>query len=155
MLKTWAALDTFKLYHVLLQNADAKRLSLQVSTAAETARRRQLRQCYPASHSDIIHGKTSRHQDTAENSNFLERRPKVQIASRLQGCTTEPVPEPSKAPTGLMDGYVHRYTLVFGTVECHVLHHALPQTSACYCMPSIYACHTMTSHAVVPQSVYI
>ena len=94
---------------------------LQVSLAAETARRRQLRQCYPASHSDIIAGKASSCQDAVEHSNFLERRPKVQIASRLQGCTTEPVPEASKAPRGLMDGYVHIYGLIFwySRASCH------------------------------------
>lgn len=157
VLASWAALDSVKLCHILLQNADAKCLSLQVSSAAETARRRQLRQCYPASHSDIIDGKALRHQDAAENSNFLERRPKVQIASRLQGCTTEPVPELSKAPTGLLDGYAHRYSLGFWNsgVSSHaaMLHHAQLHMSACCCMASVHAYH-MRLHAVVPRSVY-
>ena len=92
---------------------------LQVRSAAETARRRQLRQCYPASHSDTMIGKVLQHQDAVEHSNFLERRPKVQIASRLRGCTTESVPEPSKAPRGLMDGYAYRYTFdCWHSVSC-------------------------------------
>ncbi|KAL3143697.1 hypothetical protein ABBQ38_002491 [Trebouxia sp. C0009 RCD-2024] len=78
--------------------------SAQVSTAAETARRRQLRQCYPASHSDILDGQALGVRFAHQHSNFLERRPKVQIASRLQGCTTEPVPVPAIRPSGLIDG---------------------------------------------------
>ena len=79
---------------------------LQVNTAAETARRRQLRQCYPASHSDIHHGHAQHQPHEADNSNFLERRPKVQIASKLQGCTTEPVPQPTHHSGRLLDGSV-------------------------------------------------
>ncbi|KAL3134157.1 hypothetical protein ABBQ32_008573 [Trebouxia sp. C0010 RCD-2024] len=78
--------------------------SVQVSAAAETARRRQLRQCYPASHSDITGGQALGLRFAHAHSNFLERRPKVQIASRLQGCTTEPVPVSVVRPSGLIDG---------------------------------------------------
>ena len=125
----------------------------------ETARRRQQRSCYPASHVNTC---------SDHHSNFLERRPKVQVPSRLQGCVTEIVPEAhSLVDAGVLDGYAlhlcskntasrnHMHKLVralvclascIATLKvcyssslgcCHVLHHTRHSLLQPFCICAV------------------
>ena len=77
---------------------------LQDSLARETASLRQQRSCYSATCTDILRDPDLQRSWSPQHSNFLERRPKVQIPSRLQGCVTEAVPDVTSADKVVLDG---------------------------------------------------
>ncbi|DBA81367.1 TPA: hypothetical protein ACH3X2_006968 [Trebouxia sp. C0005] len=111
-----------------LVTSSAPNVHKKGSLSEETARRRQQRSCYPAPYVDTY---------SNQYSNFLERRPKVQVPSRLQGCVTEVVPQAhSLGDTGVLDGEAQlalwfQYSAALNaTAVSHALHSKLGRKAA-------------------------